>query len=92
MPPQKPAARTARPKPVIDPPSEIGGDYDRVEFAGLMQCCLRTIDSLYPDGPAKLATEGQTLQCKDVPDRATHRIIFQLGYWHLDRPEPSEEN
>jgi hypothetical protein len=59
-------------------------DYDRVNIGGLMRCCTETIGDLYPDGPAKVATQGQTLQCKYITDNRDHRMIFENGWWHWD--------
>lgn len=64
-----------------------GRKNDQVKIGGLMRCCLETIGDLYPDGPAKVATQGQTLQCKYVTDRDTHRMIFEDGFWRWDYPE-----
>lgn len=90
MPPQKPATPKPRiVKPAVDPPAEtLQTDNDRIEIGGMMRCCSETISDLYPDGPGRVATEGQTLQCKYVPDRDTHRVIFRDGYWRWDRTEP----
>lgn len=57
---------------------------DRVHIGGLMRCCLDTIDDLYPDGPAKVAREGQELHCKYAPDDDTHKMIFRHGCWQWD--------
>lgn len=65
----------------------IERDDDRVDFTGLFQCCMETIGDLYPDGQGKIAEQGQTLQCKYVPDRSTHRMIFKDGVWRADLPE-----
>jgi hypothetical protein len=50
-----------------------------------MRCCLLTIGDLYPDGPARVAVEGQELQCKyaESPD---HRMIFRGGAWEWNPP------
>lgn len=60
---------------------------DKIKMGGLMRCCLTSVDHLYPDGPAQLATEGQVLQCEytDSPD---HRMIFHDGTWswHPENP------
>jgi len=55
-------------------------DYDRVNTGGLMRCCTSTLAELYPDGPAKVATQGQTLQCKYTND-PVHQMIFEDGVW-----------
>jgi hypothetical protein len=44
---------------------------DGLRQGGLMRCCIATIEDLYPDGPANVGVEGQTMQCKyhedDIP-------------------------
>jgi hypothetical protein len=57
---------------------------DRLRPGGLMRCCTETVGDLYPDGPAALAAEGQTLQCKYNPDEPEHRMIFRDGAWEWD--------
>jgi len=68
-----------------------GQDHDRVRPGGLMRCCTATISDLYPlGGPSKVATEGQTLQCKFV-DGSNHRMIFREGAWEWDLyPAPDD--
>lgn len=46
-----------------------------------MRCCLESLDDLYPDGPAQLATEGQLLDCK----YCRNRMIFLGGSWQWNR-------
>lgn len=60
------------------------GGYDRVKTGGLMRCCLETLDDLYADGPARMAAEGQVLQCKYAPGNPLHRMIFRSGAWEWD--------
>jgi hypothetical protein len=60
-------------------------DNDRVNTGGLFRCCLDTLAGLYLDGPARIAKEGQTLQCKYAPDSPNHRMIFRKGCWEWDR-------
>lgn len=69
---------------------------DGVRLGGLIRCCLETIGTLYPpDGPMRVATEGQQLQCKHV-DTPNHRMVFHDGAWEWDRdaaglpPEPQD--
>jgi hypothetical protein len=54
---------------------------DKIRIEGLLHCCIETVDSLYPDGPAQAGTEGQVLQCKYQPDDPGHRMIFTGGTW-----------
>lgn len=65
---------------------ELGDNhpYDRVKMGGLMRCCLVTIGDLYPDGPAALAADGQTLQCR-YTDNPDHSMVFHAGFWEWDR-------
>lgn len=57
---------------------------DGIRPGGLMRCCTGTIEDLYPDGPALVAAEGQTLQCKYAPGDPSHRMIFRDGAWEWD--------
>jgi hypothetical protein len=71
-------------------------DFDRVNIGGLMRCCLASLSELYPNGAAKIAAEGQTLQCKFAPDSINHRMIFDAGVWRWwreapNKPEPTDE-
>jgi hypothetical protein len=54
---------------------------DRLRAGGLMRCCTETAGDLYPDGPARVSVEGQTLQCKYNPDDPLHRMVFRAGAW-----------
>jgi len=57
---------------------------DGVRIGGLMRCCIESVGDLYPNGPARIAVEGQTLQCKYAPDSDLHRMIFRDGAWEWD--------
>ena len=59
-------------------------DHDGVKTGGLMRCCLETLDKLYPDGPARIATEGQRLQCEYAGDVSRGWMIFEAGSWRWD--------
>ena len=59
---------------------------DKMRPGGLFRCCTETIGDLYPDGPARVAAEGQMLQCK-YTDSPYHRMIFTQGAWQWYRPE-----
>jgi hypothetical protein len=50
---------------------------DGVKQGGLMRCCLATLEELYPNGPAQIATEGQVLPCA----YCSSSMIFRAGYW-----------
>ena len=50
---------------------------DGVKQGGLMRCCLATLEELYPNGPAQVATEGQVLPCA----YCSSSMIFRAGYW-----------
>jgi len=63
---------------------------DRLNPGGLFRCCTDTVEALYPDGPARLATEGQILQCK-YSQSANHRMVFQAGVWRWLRTEDEIE-
>ena len=56
---------------------------DRLRTGGLYSCCIKTVNDLYPNGPAAIAEEGQVLHCEHHPDDPTHRIIFRAGAWQL---------
>lgn len=53
---------------------------DQVRIGGLLRCCVETINDLYPDGPAQIGVEGQTLQCKYHQDEVPP-IRFRDGAW-----------
>lgn len=54
----------------------------------LLQCCLETLaETLYPDGPAKVATEGQELRCKVHPLNPRHVMAFRDGAWEWKQQE-----
>jgi len=55
-----------------------------MKIGGLMRCCIATIGELYPDGPAKIATEGQRVQCKYAGDDEHGWMIFREGFWQRD--------
>ena len=57
---------------------------DKIRQGGLMRCCLETVGDLYPDGPARIAAEGQKLQCGYAQDNPLHRMIFRDGAWEWD--------
>ena len=63
---------------------DVPEPHDKIRMGGLMRCCTGTIGELYPDGPARVATEGQTLQCKYAPDSPDHRMRFRDGAWEWD--------
>lgn len=63
-------------------PQQVRGD--GVRIGGLMRCCLKTIGDLYPNGPAFVATEGQQLRCKYLPELRNHLMIFRSGAWEWD--------
>jgi hypothetical protein len=65
--------------------------YDVLRPGGLMRCCTQTVADLYPDGPAQLGTEGQTLQCK-FTDSPNHRMVFRDGGWEWDSEAKEERN
>lgn len=72
-----------------------GPEFDGLKIGGLMRCCIATIEDLYPGGPAKIATEGQRVQCKYADDNSDHGwMIFREGSWRWDhslaatRPAP----
>jgi hypothetical protein len=62
-------------------------EFDRLRMGGLMRCCTGTVEDLYPGGPARIAVEGQTLQCAYAPDDPLHRMIFRDGAWEWDPPQ-----
>lgn len=61
-----------------------GPEFDRMKTGGLMRCCIETISDMYPGGPARIATEGQRVQCKYGHDHG--RMIFRDGFWRWDHP------
>ena len=63
---------------------------DRLRPGGLIRCCTETVGDLYPDGPARVAVEGQTLRCKYHPDNPGHRMVFRDGAWEWDRPRDAD--
>lgn len=65
-------------------------DFDGLRAGGLIRCCLKTLDELYPGGPARIAAEGQKLQCRYMPDAPNHRMIFRDGAWEWDWPQPEK--
>jgi len=54
---------------------------DKLNIGGLFRCCTKTIEDLYPDGPAQVGTEEQVQQCKYQPDDPDHRMVFRDGTW-----------
>jgi len=61
-------------------------EVDRLRPGGVLRCCIDTIEDLYPDGPSKVAVEGQRLQCKYNPDNPDHQVLFRDGAWEWDHP------
>jgi|SRR5215471_5418168 len=59
-------------------------EFDRVNIGGLMRCCLSTLAELYPNGPARIAYDGQTLQCQ-YSASPNHHMICRDGVWEWDR-------
>ena len=67
---------TTRPVMWIGPPNS-----DKVRIGGLMRCCLETLSGLYPNGPDKIATEGQRLRCKYASEMEHGDMVFRAGAW-----------
>lgn len=64
---------------------DAADDVDRVRIGGLMRCCLETLEGLYPDGPGRVATEGQRLQCEHAEPGSDHGwMVFRDGWWAWD--------
>ncbi len=58
--------------------------WDGVRIGGLMRCCTDTLWGHYPAGPARIAVEGQKLQCKHAPGNPDHVMRFRDGAWEWD--------
>lgn len=56
---------------------------DQVNEGGLMRCCTETLGGLYPDGPARVATEGQILPCRWCRES----MVFTAGAWNWNRAD-----